>query len=174
MNWTTATILGLGLLIWYSRRSRHVPKATRAKAAKTPEFTDEQFDSLIVEKEPKKMAAALKQVSHPLHRHQLLTALIRHYYPKRDQAQARTHLYQYGKVYLAEFKGLAPSLKKEAAPEQAEAPALKCLAIAMEEDHRFDEALDICRTAQQWNIEDGTKTGYAGRMRRIQKKQTTH
>jgi hypothetical protein len=45
------------------------------------------------------------------------------------------------------------------------------MAIAMEEDQRYQDALEVCRIAVEWDLDDGTKTGYAGRINRIKKKQ---
>jgi hypothetical protein len=46
------------------------------------------------------------------------------------------------------------------------------MAITLEENRKFDEALDICGKALQWDLDDGTKTGYQGRTDRIRRKQS--
>ena len=164
MNWFATSVLIIGLLIWYSRKAS--PARTGAKA-KVPA---EQLKDILKSGDPEKMASALERFSGPLDRHRLLTALVQGVYPQRADGTAREHLYAYGTSYLGEFDRIAPALQAESAPEAPDVPVFRCLAIAMEEDERFDEALNICRLALDWDLDDGTKTGYAGRMRRLEKK----
>jgi hypothetical protein len=44
------------------------------------------------------------------------------------------------------------------------------VAITLEEDSRFDEALSICQQAMKWKLGDGTKTGFEGRKTRLERK----
>jgi hypothetical protein len=49
-------------------------------------------------------------------------------------------------------------------------PVFKMLAIMLEEDGAYDQAVAVCRTALDNGLEDGTKTGFEGRIKRILKK----
>ncbi|MFO7911047.1 MAG: hypothetical protein R6V15_02680 [Desulfotignum sp.] len=49
-------------------------------------------------------------------------------------------------------------------------PVFKMLDIMLEEDGAYDQAVEVCRTALDNGLEDGTKTGFEGRIQRILKK----
>ncbi|MFO7886537.1 MAG: hypothetical protein R6U68_17130, partial [Desulfobacteraceae bacterium] len=49
-------------------------------------------------------------------------------------------------------------------------PVFKMLAIMLEEDGAYDQAVAVCRTALANGLEDGTKTGFEGRIKRLLKK----
>jgi hypothetical protein len=171
MNWFTTSALVIGLLIWFSRKGSRKEKVAIVSRTKTQALKEAKLAAIMASEDVEKMAAALNDISDPLPRHHLISAMVKGVYPKRKDAAAREQLYAYGNIYLDEFDGMAPAMKAHAAPEQMDVPVLKCLCIAMEEDQRYDEALDICRLALDWHLDDGTKTGYEGRMLRIKKKQ---
>lgn len=169
MRWFTASIIIIGLVFWYARKSKPAKPVKKAPEDKK-EVAAESIDAVVASNDPEKMSSALEQTSNPLDRHQLLSAIIQSLYPKREKPVIRTQLYGYGKVYLDEFNKIAPALKSASAPETMDVPAFKCLAITMEEDQRYDEALNICRLAIKWDLDDGTKTGYPGRENRLERK----
>jgi hypothetical protein len=171
MNWLTASVIIIGLLIWYSRKAPPARKPKPVGSMKAARLTEEKIEDLLASDDIDKMAVALDRVSDPLSRHQLLSVMMMRVYPERGDADSRKKLYRFGKIYLDEFDRLAPELQKQAAPDPMAVPAFKCLAIAMEEDRRYQEAVDICKLALKWNLDDGTKTGYAGRLARLQKKE---
>ena len=45
------------------------------------------------------------------------------------------------------------------------------LATVLTEDGHYDEAIEVCRKAINFGLDDGTKSGFAGRIERIRKKQ---
>lgn len=174
MNWFTATVLIIGLLFWCSRKSGPVKRKPAAVPRPSQKRDGEQIAEVASSDDPKKMTALLERVSDPVDRHQLLTALVQHFYRRRSEAPARKQLYDHGNAYMSEFEKMAPALNISAKDGQIQAPVLKCLAIALEEDQRFEESIQICRLALAWDLDDGTKTGYAGRIRRLEKKQAAH
>lgn len=50
--------------------------------------------------------------------------------------------------------------------------AFRDIAKFYDEEGEFDQAIAVCETARQYQIEDGTKTGFSGRIERIQKNAT--
>ena len=73
--------------------------------------------------------------------------------------------------YIAEFSSLKSSVFENIQENPRIIPVFKMLAIMYEEEEVFDQAIDICKTALAHGIEDGTKTGFEGRIERLMKKQ---
>jgi len=171
MNWLTASALFVGVLIWLSGKAKK-PKARQARKPEAPEVSrQERLRDAIGSGDLQKMEEILPELVSPLDRHELLSAVIKKTYALRSQPAMRARLYEFGQVYIGEFDRMAPLLQKSSQGRPVEAPAIKSLAIALEEDRKFDAAIDLCRKALAWGLDDGTKTGYEGRIRRIKKKQ---
>nr|DAL87918.1 MAG TPA: YbfG [Caudoviricetes sp.] len=49
-------------------------------------------------------------------------------------------------------------------------PSFQQLAIIYEQQKKFDEAIKICELALKYELKDGTKSGFKGRIARIEKK----
>jgi hypothetical protein len=139
----------------------------------------EQVQAVIDSGDLIAMERVLGRLKSLLQRHFLLSALVKKVYSRKDEASYRAKLYDYGQTYFLEFDEMAPILKRHkrhkghAEDKPMEVPVLKWLAITMEEDGKYEEALEICELALKWNLDDGTKTGFQGRIGRIQKKQAT-
>jgi hypothetical protein len=171
MNWLTTSIIVIGVFIWCSRKSAPARKTKPLTPGKAKRISKEQIKALMDSHDVGKMAAALDHVKTPLDRHHLLSAMVQELYRQRDQPAVRKQLYDYGDTYVDEFSQFASALKAASDTGEMQVPVFKCLAIAMEEDQRYQDALEICRVAVEWDLDDGTKTGYAGRINRIKKKQ---
>ena len=171
MNWLTAAVLVVGFFVWYSKKTGPTKAPKKIPPERPNEVSADRIDAALASNEPKEMAAQLDKVSDPIDRHRLLTAMITQLYRDRAEKQTREKMYEYGDIYMGEFGKTASALKKSAEDGKMDVPVLKCIAIAMEEDRRYDEAIGICRQAIEWNIDDGTKSGYSGRIERLQKKQ---
>jgi hypothetical protein len=50
-------------------------------------------------------------------------------------------------------------------------PTFQDLATVLAEDHEFADAVRICEAAQGFGLQDGTKSGFEGRIARIRKRQ---
>jgi hypothetical protein len=171
MNWLTASIIVIGVFIWYSRKGTPVRKVAPLTPGRAKRLSKEQIGALMESHDVGEMTAALNHVKAPLDRHHLLSAIIHELYPQKDQPAIRGQLYDHGGTYVDEFSRIAPALKAASDTGEIHVPVFKCLVIAMEQDQRYHEALEICRMAVEWGLDDGTKTGYAGRIDRIKKKQ---
>ena len=43
-------------------------------------------------------------------------------------------------------------------------------ATILTEDEKYQEAIDVCKKAIEYNLNDGTQSGFEGRIKRIMKK----
>ena len=50
-------------------------------------------------------------------------------------------------------------------------PSFKRLAIIYEKEKRYGDAIEVCKKALRFNLRDGTKGGFEGRIQRLKKKQ---
>ncbi len=124
--------------------------------------------------EPHQSLAALKQATDHLERHTLYSRAIDAAYRKRNTDPAmRTLVIEYGNSYVKEFPKLKPVVFKQFKDDPKILGIFKQLAIVLEEDKAYERAMDICRTAINHELEDGTKTGYEGRLGRLMKKKGT-
>ncbi len=174
MNWITVAVLLIGLLIWRGAKPQRPRKGGKRTNALPGGLSGEQIEALLASNDEAEMVANMGRVSAPLDRHRILSAVVIKIYPGRKDPAVRAHLYACGKTYLEEFGTMAPGLQAASESGTMDVPVFKCLAIAMEEDRRYAEALAICRLAMQWGVDDGTKTGYAGRADRLKKKMAVH
>ncbi|MFU8815520.1 MAG: hypothetical protein ACNA7W_09250 [Pseudomonadales bacterium] len=61
-----------------------------------------------------------------------------------------------------EFPSVAPGLPR--------VPTFQKYATLLTEDGEYGTAIEVCRRAISFGLEDGTKAGYEGRIARIEKK----
>jgi hypothetical protein len=75
------------------------------------------------------------------------------------------------KTHIAEFGKIAPALEKEMGflPRVI---TFQHYATLLTEDGKYDDAIDICNTALKFGLDDGTKSGFQGRIERIKKQAT--
>ena len=174
MEWITASIIFFGALICFSIKGKRHIQANRSDkrepAAKLSR--DDRVPSAINSGNLENMEQLLREVKSPKDRHYLLSKMVKKVYAVRREPPMRARLYDLGKIYLSEFDRMAPLIKETSGDGEMDVPVFKCLAIAMEEDKRFNEAISICKNALAWELDDGTKTGYKGRIERIIKKQS--
>jgi hypothetical protein len=169
MNHLGLIVLGLGVLAWLVRqtasaRARHQPQEKRpvikAKAVSGSSAGVPAAGALLEE---------LRMAAEPLTRHQLFTQVLETAYRHRQTEASRRLLLDQGARYLAEFESLMPAVVAEMGPQPVILP-LKWMVITLEEDGRHEEADAICRKAEDWKLSDGTKTGFAGRRLRMDRK----
>lgn len=172
MNWITAAVILLGVMVCLSRKSRpeEGEKQPRAIVPQEPSLADRISDA-VADGDLQEMVRLLGKTDTPMDRHHLLSALVGKAYAERIQPDMRKQLYEYGQIYTDEFDEIHPHLKDTGENGDVNAPVFKCMAIAMEEDMKFEEALALCQRALDYNLVDGTKTGYEGRIKRIRRKQ---
>jgi hypothetical protein len=73
-------------------------------------------------------------------------------------------------MHVKELPKMAAALKTAGGGRRPVVPAFSLLAAALEEDGRMEEALSVCSQAAELGLADGTRAGFAGRIRKLQKK----
>jgi len=117
-----------------------------------------------------RMLEATKCQSHPIDRHFLLLQIVSATYKQRKDPVHRRLLYEYAAIHVQEFETLAPLLRAEFGGKLPVVPTVQYLATTLTEDKRFDEAIEACEFALRHGLIDGTKSGFEGRISRINKK----
>jgi hypothetical protein len=116
-----------------------------------------------------RMRKALAIKTHPIDRHFLLMGIVDQTYKARaDRLMAETCL-QVGRIHLAEFPQLVPSLLQEFNNLLPRVLTFQLLPTLLAERGQFDEAIQICESAIGYGLHDGTKGDYPGRMERLRK-----
>ncbi|MFH0729536.1 MAG: hypothetical protein V2B19_24750 [Pseudomonadota bacterium] len=164
MHWLGIVVLGLGVLAWSVRKI--VSTQARSILSEKPQVTEVVGTKAAHAPGITEMLTELKRLRHPVARHRIYVQLLETAYRDRRNAVSRRLLLKQGDLYLSELESMLPALRAELGPEPEILP-LKWMATTLEEDGRFEEALSICRQAEGWMLSDGTKTGFAGRRRRI-------
>ncbi len=171
MNWLTIGIVGVAFLLGLSRYYRRVTDqpikpAVRRRRVSAHEKAKEAWKSDDVDQ----MLEAAKVDLEPADRNRLLTSIVEKAYKHRKDPKMRKIFHRFAKVHLQELPKLAPVLKEQHGGELPPISTFKDLAIVLEEEKRYDEAVSVCEQALALNLEDGTKTGFAGRIERLGKK----
>ncbi len=169
MNWIIASVLTVGALAWYARKGPLFSGKSRAGQRKAA--SEEDIAAALASDDPKALLSVLLRTKDPTGRHALFTKIVEVTYPKRGEAHMRETFFETAEQHVAEFPAMCPGLQAMA-PTNAPmvVPTFKCLAIAYEQEARYEEALAVCRRAIELGVEDGTKTGFKGRIGRIEKK----
>ncbi len=135
------------------------------KAATPPGETDPAG------KDPKELKALLKSEQDPYTRHLLYEKITEIAYKDRRKNKKMSDLMlNTGDEYVKEFESLKGSVFKKMGDKPKQVIIFKQLAIALEEAKKFKQAVHICEKAIRFGLDDGTKTGYTGRIERITKK----
>lgn len=126
----------------------------------------------VVEGSTDEMATAVTQAAAPESPGEELTGLadaVLAAYPNRKDPDQHRVILDAGRKFVEKTRGAArfESDDPDATHRQS---VYKMLAITLEEDLELDEALSICRIALEQGLSDGTKTGFAGRIDRLNKK----
>jgi hypothetical protein len=73
-------------------------------------------------------------------------------------------------MHVKELPKVVAALKADGGGRPPAVPTFSLLSAALEEDGRFEEALSVCRQAAELGLTDGTRAGFVGRIRELQKK----
>ncbi|ACN17187.1 hypothetical protein HRM2_41300 [Desulforapulum autotrophicum HRM2] len=110
----------------------------------------------------------LETETDPWERHVLYTRSIESAYKNR-KASSEDHdrAIDLSYKYINEFQALKPVVFDRIGDPPRLIPAFKVLAIILEEDGDYDRAVSVCETALANGVDDGTKSGFEGRIQRI-------
>jgi len=173
MNWLGVAVVTIGIFVWVGRRGRWISKPRKEappaeEQAPPPEV--ERVEEAIRSGDIQKMLDSETLEMTNFQRHQLLAKICETAYRKRQEPDIRDILRKYAGIYLDAFPALEPEVRREMGDSFSKIYAFRDIARFYDEEGEFDHAIAVCETARQYQIEDGTKTGFAGRIERIQKK----
>lgn len=173
MEWITFAIAG-GILHWLYRRGKRArgPQMglRRPHAAEPAEAPPDPVADALASGDLDQLRAAVELAAAPVEQHLVLSKIIDLAYRERSDSAMRAILLENGRRYLALFPDLFSALKTEYGETVHRIPVFKQMAIALDEDGDSEAAVAVCRTAIEYDMDDGTKTGFEGRIARIQKK----
>lgn len=119
-----------------------------------------------------RMVRALDLSTNPVDRHFLLQTLVTETYKHRRTDPVMAELCaKVAEIHLAEFPKLAQGLKKDM--PNGSLPwvlTFQHFATLLTEKQDFKRAIEVCEMALRYGLDDGTKSGYRGRIQRIKKK----
>jgi hypothetical protein len=173
MNWFWISVGALGGLFFLFGKGRRglKKKGARTGGASAGKMTmQERVEQALAAEDVDAMAKLLETVDDPVLRHALFGQIVAVHYRQRSEQAHRHAFYRYAGQHIEEVPAALDALEKteDGRPDRVE--SFKMMAIAMGEEERFEEAIKVCETAISLGLEDGTKTGFEGRITRLKKK----
>ena len=129
----------------------------------------ERVEEALASRDLSTMEKALEEVADPIQRNLLLSRLVAAHYRRRSEPQHREAFHRVAYAQVEEAEDLLNALVSQGRPRPDHIDAFKMLAIALGEEGRYDEAIAICEKALSLGLEDGTKTGFKGRIARLKR-----
>jgi hypothetical protein len=174
MYWITVSMLGMAHYFFRKGSSLQIRPDTgpdtsgfdtnasdaRDSSAGEPDSTPQQQED-----------PSLDSLTDPLERHRLYTRLVETAYRnRRNSEEDLDTAMTLSRKYVDEFESLKPAVFDSMGEGDKIVPVFRMLAIMLEEAGAYDQAVNICRQALAHGIEDGTRTGFEGRIKRLMKK----
>ena len=119
--------------------------------------------------EMKRMLAATSYSTNPVDRHFLLLNIVKQAYKGRKEPEMRRLFRKYAALHLQEFPEIKPHLIKDMGM-LPRVSTYQNFATVLTEDGAYAEAVAVCKAAIELELEDGTQSGFEGRIARIRKK----
>lgn len=173
MNWIWFSIGAIGgLFLLYAKGSRSARHRRQAgvsapqKGASLQERVEMALESGNIDE----MISILDETNDPILRNALLGQIVSEAYRQRSDEDVKKVFYQYARQHVDEIPGVLAALVEKGQDQPESIDTLKMLAIALEQDGRFDEAMEICEKALSLGLQNGTKTGFEGRLARLTRK----
>jgi hypothetical protein len=168
MNWFWISMGVVGGLFYLMARGRPRRK-TKVTPAKT--ITEQhRVKAALASEDIGAMESALEETKDPILRNQLLGQINIHYYRLRSDPESRKIFYSFASMHIEEASAVLDALSETGEERPDRYDSFRMLAIAMGEDERYDDAVDICKKALALGLENGTKTGFEGRISRLERK----
>lgn len=121
-----------------------------------------------------KMLVAAKKDTNPIDRHFLLQSIVSETYKRRDERKYRDLCIEFSEKHIGEFKNdIGKALKVDFGGEFPRISTFQHYATLLTELGDYDKAIEVCKIAISYNLDDGTKSGYEGRIERIEKKRNS-
>lgn len=103
-------------------------------------------------------------------RHFLLQAIVSETYRLRKEEVYKNLCLQFSEKHLKEFDEITKSLKEEFKGFTPIVTTFQYYSTLLTELEEYEKAIKVCVMAVSYNLDDGTKGGYHGRIKRIKKK----
>lgn len=117
-----------------------------------------------------KMLKASHSKTNLIDRHFLLQSIVDATYKLRKKEKYRQLCIEYAEKHLEEFSSIASALKDEMGGSLPRISTFQHYSTVLTENGEFDKAISVCNQAINYGLHDNTKSGYEGRIARIQKK----
>lgn len=116
------------------------------------------------------MIDATNSKTHPVDRHFLLQRIVGESYKLRKNEKYQNICLVYAEQHFSEFDDLAPALKKDMSDTLPRVSVFQNYATVLTETGEYNHAIRVCEKAVEYQLQDGTKSGFKGRINRIRKK----
>ncbi|GGP64091.1 hypothetical protein [Shewanella saliphila] len=116
----------------------------------------------------KQLVEAANNAGEPQAQHDAVADVVSHCYKMRKQAD----YCQYGaalKTLYLDLFGLVYQQHDASGSDEIKAPAFMQLSTLLNDTGEFDQAISVCQQALEYQLTDGTVTGFEGRISRIEK-----
>lgn len=173
MNWVWFSVGAIGGLFLLYAKGSYRARRNNKKSIDAPQTrisSKERVDQALVSGNVDYMILTLDKTRDPILRNALLGHIIAEYYRQRDDDDAKEAFYRYARLHVDEIPGVLEAMEKNGQDRPDRIETLRMIAIAMEQDGRYDEALEMCHMALSFGMQNGTKTGFEGRIERIIRK----
>jgi len=118
-----------------------------------------------------KMLDALNRKTNLIDRHFLLLSIVKETYKNRKiNPEMKELCKRLSELHIQELPNILPALKKDMGGILPEIPTFQLYTTVLSEDGEYDKAIEVCKKAINFNLYDGTQSGYEGRIARIKKK----
>ena len=117
-----------------------------------------------------KMLKAANIKTNLLDRHHLLQSIVAETYKLRKDEKYRSLCIDFSEKHLEEFPSILIALKEDLPDMLPRVTTFQNYATILTEDGEFEKAIEVCKKAISYGLNDGTQSGYEGRIERIKKK----
>lgn len=118
----------------------------------------------------KKMLSVTKLETRASNRHFLLQSIIRDTYKLRSDEYYQQLCLKFGEIYFEEYPVFEVKLREHFKEDLPRITAFEHYATLLTELGEYEKAITVCKMAISFNLNDGTKSNYQGRIDRIKKK----
>lgn len=156
------------------KASEKAQSAAENVAHKTEQAVSEAAAASVSNEVPDELqtpVAELEQTEEPVARHRLYQQITESSYKNRSDAAWREISKVFSQRHVAEFAAIAKPLKKANGGKLPHVATFQNYATLLAEDGDYAGAIEVCEQALAFGLDDKTKTGFAGRIERIQKQQ---
>ena len=129
---------------------------------------DERFKAWV-SSDLGRMLEQLPKKGHPVDTHFLYLNIVEQTYKQRKNPKMRELFKKVASEHVSRFGSLVDPLIKDMGI-LPRVPTFQYLATVYTEDGEYDKAIQVCEKAIEIGLQDGTKSGFQGRIERIRKK----